>query len=401
MSATRGQSPVPRLVSLDAYRGFVMLAMVSGGLGLPAVAEHFPQSRAWQFVAYQMEHVAWTGCAAWDLIQPSFMFIVGVAMPYSLAGRHARGDATWRVAGHVLWRALVLTLLGVFLRSNGRDHTNWTLEDVSSQIGLGYAFVFLTLGRGPRVQAAVAAVVLAAYWALFACWPVGTPELARATGVPDDWSQFTGFAAHWNKHLNPAGACDRWFLNLFPRPAPFVANGGGYQTLNFVPAAATILFGVMTGELLRGPGGLPGKVLRLAGWGSAALLLGLAVDGHLWPGGPGPWSVAPVVKKIWTPSWTVFSTGWTLVTLAAFVLVIDVLGWRGWCWPLVIVGMNSIAMYVLSYLFRPWVVATVKTHLGPEVFAGTYGPLFQSLVGVGVLWLVAWWLYRRGVFLRI
>lgn len=394
-----------RLVSLDAYRGFVMLAMVSGGLGLERAAEFFRDgtwANVWQWIGYEFSHAPWTGCAAWDLIQPSFMFIVGVAMPYSYAARQARGDSpasTWR---HVLFRAAFLTLLGVFLRSNGRPQTNFTFEDVSSQLGLGYLFVFLLLGRSWRVQAAIAALIAVGYWLLFAVWPVPPAEFdAAAQYIPADWSQFTGFAAHWNKHLNPAGYFDQWLLNIFPRPEPFYANSGGYQTLNFIPSMVTTIFGVLAGQFLLGPASLGKKVSRLLLCGAACLAFGLAVDGNLWPGQGWDWSVAPVVKRIWTPSWAVFSTGWTLWSLALFIVLVDVLGMRRAAFPLIVVGMNSIAAYVLSWLFRPWVIGTLKTHLGQQVFDGPYGSIAASLCGVAAVWLVCYWMYRRGIFLRV
>jgi len=388
-------------VSLDAYRGFVMLAMVSSGLALHRVAEHFPDDRAWQFLSYQLEHVPWVGCSAWDLIQPSFMFIVGVAMPYSFAARESRGDGPWARGFHVLWRALFLTFLGVFLRSNGRPQTNFTFEDVSSQIGLGYAFVYLTLGRSWRIQLGTLLAILIGYWALFAAWPIGTAELAAELGIPDDWNQLSGFAAHWNKHLNPAGAFDRWFLNLFPRPEPFRFNGGGYQTLNFIPSMATMLLGVMTGQMLRLPLGLWAKVGRLVAAGALCLALGMAVDGNIWPGLDWTWSLAPIVKRIWTPSWALFSTGWTLWTLAAFVAVIDGGRLQRWAFPLIVVGMNSIAVYVMSWLLRPWIVATIRTHFGPDVFDGVYRPMLEPASVLVILWLIAFWMYRRRIFIRV
>lgn len=394
-----------RLASLDAYRGFVMLAMVSGGLGLERAAEHFTEGRwasVWKWIGYEFSHAPWTGCAAWDLIQPSFMFIVGVAMPYSYAARQGRGDSALSTWGHVLFRAVFLTLLGVFLRSNGRPQTNFTFEDVSSQLGLGYFFVFLLLGYGWRVQAGVAALIAVGYWLLFALWPLPAVDFdAAAHNVPADWSQFQGFAAHWNKHTNPAGYFDRWFLNLFRRPETFYANGGGYQTLNFVPSMVTTIFGVMTGQYLRSGDTLRKKVGSLVACGGACLAFGLAVDGHIWPGLDWTWSAAPIVKRIWTPSWAVFSTGWTLWSLAGFILLVDLLGLRRAAFPLIVVGMNSIAAYVLSWLFRPWVVATLKTHLGQETFSGPWGGVAASLAGVAAVWLVCYWMYRRAIFLRV
>src|SRR6185503_1558147 len=95
-----------RLMSLDAYRGFVMLLMISAGLYTARVAKSFPDSPVWQFFAYQTDHAPWRGCSLWDLIQPSFMFMVGVALPFSIANRQARGESFSRLVLHALWRGL-------------------------------------------------------------------------------------------------------------------------------------------------------------------------------------------------------------------------------------------------------------------------------------------------------
>jgi len=338
-----------RLVSLDAYRGFVMLAMVSEGLGFSHVARNFPHSSFWQFLSHEFSHASWTGCGAWDLIQPSFMFIVGVAMPYSYGARRARGDSSGRMWGHVVYRAIALILLGIFLRSNGYSFTRFTFEDVVTQIGLGYIFLYALLGRGVRVQSIALVVILVGYWLLFALWPTPGPGFSSmAAGIPPDWHRFTGFAAHWNKYMNPAGYFDQCFLNLFPWPKRWVYNGGGYQTLSFIPSLATMLFGLMTGEYLRREGELMPKVKRLALAGVACLAFGFAVDGNIWPFVDWHWSIAPVVKRIWTPSWAVYSTGWTLLTLSLFLWIIDLHDYRHWAFPFIVVGMNSVAMYVMS-----------------------------------------------------
>src|SRR5262249_35167371 len=133
--ATFGLHRPERLTSLDAYRGFIMLVMASAGFGFPAVAKQFPDSLAWKFLGYEFDHVAWLGCSFWDLIQPSFMFMVGVAMPYSFASRQAKGHGRWRNAGHVLWRSFVLIALAVFLTSNRAPQTRFLFTNVLAQIG--------------------------------------------------------------------------------------------------------------------------------------------------------------------------------------------------------------------------------------------------------------------------
>jgi predicted acyltransferase len=153
-------SPPRRLQSLDAFRGAIMLLMASSGLGIPQVAKHFPDSAVWQFLGYQCDHTPWAGCTLWDLIQPAFMFMVGVALPWSVVNRQARGQKFGVLFGHALWRALLLVLLAVFLTSAWSRQTEWSFTNVLAQIGLGYPFLFLVAFTRPRTPWLVAFVLL-------------------------------------------------------------------------------------------------------------------------------------------------------------------------------------------------------------------------------------------------
>ena len=229
-----------------------MLLMASGGLGLARVTRDLDPGSPWKWVGYQVEHAEWAGATLWDFIQPGFMFMVGVALPWSLASRTARGQRFGDQLAHALWRSLVLVLLAVFLTSAGSPQTNWVFTNVLAQIGLGYPFLFLLAFTRPRAQWLAAAGILVAYWLAFALHPLPSSDFNwKAVGVLDDWPHLAGFAAHWEKNANFAAAFDRWFLNLFPRPSPFVFSEGGYQTLNFIPSLATMIFGMQAGRLLR------------------------------------------------------------------------------------------------------------------------------------------------------
>jgi len=393
--------PLPqRLISLDAYRGLAMLAMASGGLGLHRVAENLKESGVdspfWRFIGYQFEHVEWLGCAAWDLIQPSFMFMVGAAMAYSCASRQAAGQTYGQMLRHAIVRAFVLVALGVFLRSNGRDATNFTFEDVLTQIGLGYVFLFLLWGRPIWAQLLAAFGILIGYWALFYFYPLPPAGFDYSTvGVPPDWPHLTGNSAHWDKNTNAAHHFDVWFLNLFPREKPFVYNGGGYLTLSFIPSLATMIFGLVAGELMRSRLSAGRKFTILVAAGLAGLAAGAALQyGDL----------CPIVKRIWTPSWALFSGGWAFLILAAFYGVVDVLGFRRWTFPLIVVGMNSITMYVLAQLSKGWVYETLVTHFGTgpfDLLGEAYRPLLVQLWILLALWLFLYWLYRQRIFVRI
>src|ERR1043166_8748781 len=162
----------PRLVSMDAYRGLVMLLIFGEVLRFCEVAKAIPTSAFWKFLCYEQSHVQWIGCSLHDLIQPSFSFLVGTALPYSIASRIGRGQAFGRMTLHACWRALLLILLGVFLRSTGSSQTYWTFEDTLSQIGLGYGILFLLGFRPARDQWIAFALLLAGYWAAFALYPL-------------------------------------------------------------------------------------------------------------------------------------------------------------------------------------------------------------------------------------
>ncbi|MGD9646380.1 MAG: acyltransferase family protein [Pirellulales bacterium] len=405
-SPTAATLPRDRLVSLDAYRGFVMLAMASGGLQLADVAGRFPNSAVARFIEFQGSHVEWAGWAAWDLIQPSFMFMVGVALPYSFASREARGQTRLRGWLHVLWRSLALVMLGIFLRSDGRPMTNFTFEDVLTQIGLGYPFLYLLAGEGWRkltIAGLALLGILAGYWALFAYWTLPGPDFDwYAVGVdPTTFPLWDGFFAHWNKNANPAAYFDQTFLNWFPRPEgqPFVYNGGGYQTLNFVPSLATMIAGLLTGNLLRSALGKWWKLGIMVAAGAAAIGLG-------WYAGE---TICPMVKRIWTPSWAVFSAGCTLLLLSLFYVLIDVAGWRRWSFPLVVVGMNSIATYVMAETgFPSWILRTFRTHLAAittrhpfDVETNRFAHFWAALCVIAVIWLVDYWMYKKKIFIRI
>jgi len=387
------------LGSLDAYRGLAMFLMMAEVLRLCRVSEAIPDSAFWQFLCHHQSHVEWVGCSLHDLIQPSFSFMVGVALPFSIASRAARGQSRARTIWHALYRSIALILLGVFLRSVGHPQTRWTFEDTLTQIGLGYFFLFLLGLRPVREQWIALGAILVGYWAAFALYPLPGPDFDfAAIGVSQDWRQhhwLGGFAAHWNKNTNPAWAFDVWLLNLFPRVKPFAYNGGGYSTLSFIPTLATMILGLAAGRVLRSDSAPWQKARWLAAAGIIGLALGAAIG---WAG------LCPVVKRIWTPSWVLYSGGWCFLLLAGFFTIIDVFGRRAWAFPLIVVGMNSIAAYSMSWLMEKFIAETLRVHLGQDffrLFGAPFEPLFHGAATLLVMWLLLFWMYRRKLFLRI
>jgi heparan-alpha-glucosaminide N-acetyltransferase len=390
-------APTGRLASIDAFRGFVMLLMMGEALEFGRVAANLPGSKFWALLAQHQSHVSWLGCNLHDLIQPSFSFLVGVAVPFSLARRAKEGEPQWRRTLHAFWRALLLILLGVFLRSVGHSQANWTFEDTLSQIGLGYGFLYLLALRSPRVQWGALAAVLIGYWLAFALYPLPgqTFDFAKAGIQADSPGQLAGFAAHWNRNTNPAWAFDTWFLNRFPREHAFTNNGGGYSTLSFIPTLGTMILGLLAGGVLRGPRTPAAKTRWLAIAGVAGLVLGWGLELA---------GLCPIVKRIWTPSWVLFSGGWACLFLAGFYQVIDLWNRRAWAFPLVVVGMNSIAAYLIAHLFANFIGEAWTRHAPAACFLALGKPYEPFVFGFSVLlteWALLWWMYRRKLFLKI
>lgn len=409
--ATGGPQPLAqRLTSLDAFRGFIMVMMISDGMGFGRVAAQFTgdglPAQFWRFLASQFDHRQWQGCAAWDLIQPSFMFMVGVAVPFSIASRLARGQSWGRIWAHAIWRSILLILLAVLFITNARQqpHTDWSFANVLAQIGFGYWFLLVVAGRGWRVQVLSIAAILIAYWLAFASHPLPPAGFdASVIGVKPDFPMFSGFAAHWNHGHNFAEEFDRFFLNLFPSPngQPFRYDPFGYSTLNFIPSLCTMIMGVMAGELLRTSRAAAQKLRAMLIAGISLIAAGILLDPNLLPGVNGVFTICPAVKVIYTPTFVLYSTGWCFLLLSAFYWTIEMRGLRNWAKPLVIVGVNCIAVYLLFEFCGEWIRRTIEVHTRGILFAGTYGPIVERLTVLTVLWLVCWWMYRRKLFLKI
>jgi predicted acyltransferase len=369
-----------RNVAIDAYRGFVMLLMMAEVLELSRVSKALPGNALWSFLAFHQTHSAWVGCSLHDTIQPGFSFLVGVALPYSLASRLARGETFGKLFAHALWRGVLLAALGIFLRSLNAPRTYFTFEDTLTQIGLGYPLLFLLAWRPPKWQWTALGVILFGYWLAWALYP-------PIPGV------FSGFLAHWNKGNNFGNAFDVWFLNLFPRVKPFVENDGGYLTLSFIPTLGTMILGLAAGQWMRtAQSALMRRLIAAGAIGIAAgLLLHFA-------------GICPIVKRIWTPAWTLFSGGLCFLFLAAFYWATEVKLWRRWAFPLVVIGTNSIAAYLIAHLTERFFMDSFRIHLGAHFFAfagAPYEPFFRGLAVLTGYWLILWWMYRRKLFLKI
>ncbi|MBL8176211.1 MAG: DUF5009 domain-containing protein [Bryobacterales bacterium] len=360
-SASSGSSAAAeRLLSLDVFRGLTMLLLISHGFG---IHEAFKNNAGLAWLADQFEHRLWAGCTLWDLIQPAFTFIVGVALPLSAARRMAQGARRGELFRHVLWRAAFLIVLSNVLSNwNSTKGLQFQLINVLCQIALGYVVCFAVMQLPFRMQALTAAGMMAVHHGLFYLFP----------GADGPFSQ-TG---------NIGAVMDLKLLGY--------NYSGHYTTLNFLGNGITILFGVWTGMLLAHYRAHADRLRVLFACSAGAFGLGLALA---------PW--VPMVKRLWLGSFTFFSAGWVLLAFAACYWAIECKGWKGWTFPAVVVGMNCIFIYSFSQVLRGWLARGVGNFTGKFEFLGDAGAIPLNLAVMGIMWYLCYWLYQRKIFFKI
>jgi len=350
-----------RLYSLDAFRGMTMIWMISEGFGFLFFKDHALLGG----LARQFTHHEWHGVYAWDLIQPFFMFIVGVTMPFSFTRRWEAGQSWAQTLRHVLKRCALLALLGTMARSIGAGRPVLDLINVLGQLAFVYFFAFLVLRGSARTQAAAAFGFLAAHWAIF------------------QFSAGPGVTGPWDKDANIGWYLDRLILGK--------NWSGGYVTINFIPETATTIFGVLAGWVLIRPRSDRQKLAILAGWGLGSLAAGLALD-----------PLIPGIKRIWTASFALHSAGYCLLALAAFYWLCDVKKRRKWARLFVVVGMNSIFIYLFHEILRKWLNQTGLVFTGWAVQSwGPWGQMLNVCLVIAFQIYVCCWLYRRKIFFKL
>ncbi len=343
--------PVRRSLALDAFRGFVMVVLIADGFGLHELAKY----PAYAWLANQCVHADWEGATFFDLIMPAFLFIAGAAMPFALARRKDR-------LRHVAIRSLKLLVLSQLLVAIMGRKFHFQMVNVLAQLAVTYFATYLLLQLGIRAQVLGALLLLAGHGALFHLFP--------------------GHDGAFSRTDNVGAVIDRWWLG---RSYP-----GYYTTINFISAIPSTLFGAWAGLLVmteRSRGRKVG-ILACAALVAFALAIGLS-----------PW--VPIVKRLWTPSFALYSTGWVLVMFTAFVALFDDRASHKLAFPLVVIGMNPILVYSISLLLQGAIdrALAVVTHrfewLGPPA------PIVQGLAVLMIIWLLCLWLYRRKIFLRL
>jgi predicted acyltransferase len=370
-TAPKPQAEVPtseRLISIDALRGFDMFWIMGGGPFVMALCKLFANPLP-RWLDRQFDHVPWEGFVAWDLIMPLFLFIVGVAMPFSIGKRIEFGQRRAQIYGKVAYRVVLLWILGMVAQGHLLDFDSHNLQFYSNTlqaIAAGYLASSIALVElKVRGQAVLTFALLVIYWLLLAFVPV--PGYGAAILTPD---------------INLAMWVDKLLLGRFQ-------DGTTYTwILTSLGFGATVLMGVLAGHLLRTSLPAPRKAQWLAVSGMACLL-----GGWLWS------FAIPLIKHVWTSSMILWSGGWCLLLLALFYWVIDVKGYRRWSFFFVVIGMNAIVAYMSDLL--PWPQISAIFFGGLAKHLGSFGNVLLTLGALGILWLILHYMYRHRTFIRI
>ncbi len=351
-----------RLVSLDAFRGWNMFWIIAG-LSIMAGLKELGNNPVLAFFTNQMDHTPWQGLRCYDLIWPSFMMMTGMTLPFSYAKRSLT-ETHSRILHRVLKRVVVLFLLGSLRESIFLDHP-YLIELSSALQPIAYAYLvaFLMIRKSWRFQAVFAILVLFVYALVLAFIP--SPGVAAGT---------------YSIGRNLVYAVDMAVLGR--------AYDSGWGTvLCEIPTVSTTILGLLIGRLLKSDRSQNSKLGIIALTGSICLALGYALN-----------PVIPIIMKLWTTSYALVTAGWACLIFLFFYWTIDVLGFRKWAFPFVVIGMNSLAIYVgRSIVPFDKIVGIFTSPIALKL--GVWGVLFEVIAVVIVEWYVLYWMYKRKIYL--
>ena len=347
----------------------MFLLMAEAALIYPALTNYFAESNLGHAVMEQFHHHPWAGLRFWDLIQPFFMFIVGVAMPFSLRSRLKRGDSWNDAFRHILRRCLLLFVFGTGLHCVYSQAIVWELWNVLTQLSFTILLTFLLMRLPWKVQLGISLLLLLLTEVLYRSYDPAAPFV---------------------KDQN----FGTWFDMLVMGK---INNGGGWVTINCLPTAAHTIWGALCGKILMDKT-LPGQKIK---WLLVSGLLGLLIGYGLHFAG-----LTPIIKRISTTSFVFTAGGWAILMLAFFYWLVDVKGIKSWTIFFMIVGSNSIFIYLFAETIgNQWLTGFASIWaegvlaplgLGPGIIA-----IFSGMLALGIMWYLCYFLYRKGIFFKV
>jgi len=357
-----------RLFSLDFFRGLTMFLLIAGGTGLFShLSEIAPEGTFINDIFTQFHHHPWHGLRFWDLIQPFFMFIVGVAMPISFANRTKRGQTYEQLLRHTLRRAFLLLLLGWSIACVGSGEIIFHFQNVLAQLSVTYLLAFLVMNKSARTQIIFSLGLLAFAELVYRVFPV--------EGFNHPFVANENFGTWLDLQYGGANLTGHWV------------------SFNAISTTAHTIWGVLAGQLLISNSTAKEKLKILLIAGLIGVVAGYALD-----------PITPIIKRIATSSFVIVSGGWTLLALAFSYWLIDIKKQKNWSLFFAIVGMNPLFIYMFANFGGSRYIEHI---VHPFTFAafGWVGELTAEIVTSSLvlylMWYITDWLYKRKIFIRI
>ncbi|MEQ6119851.1 DUF5009 domain-containing protein [Reichenbachiella sp. MALMAid0571] len=357
-----------RLLSLDFYRGLTMFLLIAefshlfSVLGSPQLEGTFIH-----VLAEQLHHVKWEGLHFWDLIQPFFMFIVGVSMPLSFSKRMAKGDSYEQLLKHAIKRSLLLLLLGWALYCIGPGKIVFRFQNVLAQLSVTYMLAFLIIRKPVVFQVAFSVLLILISEGLYRFFPL------------------EGF----NEAFTPGQNFGAWFNILISG----FEDRGHWAMFNAIPTAAHTIWGVLAGQLLISDRSDKKKLQVLIISGIIGLVIGYGFS-----------TFTPIIKRISTSTFVFASGGWALLALALCYWLIDIKKYLRRVLFFTVVGMNPLFIYLFAHVGGNNLIRKIILPFSNALF-GWMGELgAKAMLGMLVLfflWYICYWLYRKRIFIRI
>ncbi len=359
-----------RVTSIDFFRGFTMFILIIENTRLIRLFRGAEDSSILQFIATQFSHQHWEGLHFWDLVQPAFMFIVGVAIPFAVANRRRKGDSESLILRHALKRSFILLLLGWWLYCIGPGEIVFRFQNVLAQLSFTYLVAFLIMKKSIRFQLIFSLGILLFIDLAYRFFPL--------QGFTNPWVDGENLGAWFNTLLQPG------------------SNGAGWATLNFVSTTAHTVWGVLCGKLLMSDKPVARKIKMLVIAGVSALAVGWIL--HLA-------GVTPIIKKIATSSFVIASGGYVILALAFSYWLMDVRKlFPRFSKTFIVVGMNCIFIYMFNALGGAGILHEIFTPFTTSLLSWTgefTSGLIQGLAVYASLWYICYWMYNKRIFIKI
>ena len=367
-----------RLESLDALRGFDMLWIIGGGEVVHTLAKA-NNSSFLNVLSTQMWHVPWNGFHFEDLIMPLFMFMVGMSIPFSIDKRLSMGESKKKIYLHAFKRLIILIILGMAYEGNllAFDINNLFFGSVLGAIGTGYFFSIIIYNQlNVKNQILVTTGLLVAYWSILTFVPVP----GQQAGVLLPGSNITKYVENMvlGSHAK-TGVTYMWVLDTL----------GVICTVMTGVFASIVIRGNLRLSFFKSSNGQIHKTLILTLTGIALVCTAIVLS--IW---------FPIIKRIWTPTFVLLTSGLSFLLMALFYFVIDVKGYKRWAFWLKVIGMNSIAVYLAVHFFSFESLANTFI-FGLEQFLGAYYPVVQSLAALAIIYIILYWMYKKGTFIKV